>query len=69
VAEFAEVCRRKAYQGSRRAAILLAAFTTIADITALVAMDFTSFPAEVKFDLHHLKRWHDEVSRRSSAKA
>jgi hypothetical protein len=33
-------------------------------------VDFTSFPAiEVKPDLHHLKRWHGEVSRRSSAKA
>jgi glutathione S-transferase len=36
---------------------------TIADITALVDVDFTSLPAiEVKLDLHHLRRRHDEVS-------
>jgi glutathione S-transferase len=43
---------------------------TIADITALVAVDFTRFPAiEVKPELQHLKRWHAEVSGRPSAQA
>jgi len=68
--------RQKAYQGLEWLDSVLATrryvagdVYTIADVTALVAVDFTSFPSiEVKLDLHHLKRWHDEVSRRSSPK-
>ena len=77
VAEFAEVCRRKAYQGLEWLDSVFATrryvagdVYTIADITALVAVDFTRFPAiEVKPELQHLKRWHAEVSGRPSAQA
>jgi glutathione S-transferase len=77
VAEFAEVSRQRAYQGLEWLDAVLATRRyvagddyTIADITALVAVDFTSFPGiEVKPDLRHLKRWHAEVSGRPSAQA
>ncbi len=44
---------------------------TIADITAQVAVDFGSEAAGVALPPHarHLKRWHDAVSARPSAKA
>jgi glutathione S-transferase len=43
---------------------------TIADITALVAADFTSFARmDVPGDLSHFARWRDEASARPSAKA
>jgi len=69
--------RQKAYQGLEWLDSVLATrryvagdVYAIADITALIDVDFTSFPAiEVKLDLHHLRRRHDEVSRRSSARA
>ena len=43
---------------------------TVADITALVAVDFMR-PARIAIpdDLKNVKRWHAEVSARSSAKA
>ena len=43
---------------------------TVADITGMVAVDFMK-PAKlaVPEDLINLKRWHDEVSARPSAKA
>jgi glutathione S-transferase len=43
---------------------------SVADITGLIAVDFMK-PAKlaVPDDLTHLKRWHDEVSARPSAKA
>jgi glutathione S-transferase len=77
VAEFAEVCRLKGYQGLEWLNSILAPRRyvagdeyTIADITALVAVDFTSFPGiEVKPELQHLRRWHAEVSARPSAQA
>jgi glutathione S-transferase len=44
---------------------------TIADITALVAVDFATMMAGVKLDpaLKNLARWHQAVSSRPSAKA
>lgn len=43
---------------------------TIADITALVAVDFTKFARiEVPAELTHLARWRDEVAARPSAAA
>ncbi len=43
---------------------------TMADITALVMVDFaTMVNFSIPDDYTHLKRWHDEVSQRSSAKA
>ena len=44
---------------------------TIADITALVAIDIGSRLAEIKIlsELTHLTRWHQAVSSRPSAKA
>ncbi|MGB8632111.1 MAG: glutathione S-transferase [Xanthobacteraceae bacterium] len=44
---------------------------TIADITALVAIDIGGRLADIKIapELTHLTRWHDAVSRRSSAMA
>lgn len=44
---------------------------TIADITALVAIDFGSMMAGIKLDpaLKNLNRWHQAVSSRPSAKA
>lgn len=77
VAEFAEVCRQKGYQGLEWLNTVLATRRfvagddyTIADITALVAVDFTSFPGiEVKTEFQHLTRWHAEVSGRPSAQA
>jgi glutathione S-transferase len=44
---------------------------TIADITALVAIDIGSRLAEIKIppELTHLTRWHQAVSNRPSAKA
>ena len=44
---------------------------TIADITALVAIDFGSLLAEVQIasSLAHLTRWHETVSKRASVKA
>ena len=43
---------------------------SVADITALVALDFMK-PARVErpANLKHLARWHEEVSARPSAKA
>jgi glutathione S-transferase len=43
---------------------------TIADITALVAIDFGSRLADIKIapSLAHLTRWHETVSKRASAK-
>ena len=43
---------------------------TVADITGMIAVDFMK-PAKlaVPDSLTHLKRWHDEVSARPSAKA
>jgi glutathione S-transferase len=69
--------RQRAYQGLEWLDSVLATrcyvageVYTIADITALVAVDFTCFPSiEVKPDHHHLKRWHAEVSGRPSAQA
>jgi glutathione S-transferase len=44
---------------------------TIADITALVAIDFGSRLVDIKIAprLTHLTRWHETVSKRASAKA
>jgi glutathione S-transferase len=44
---------------------------TIADITALVAIDFGSRLADIQIapDLVHLTRWHETVSKRASVKA
>ena len=44
---------------------------TIADITALVAIDFGSRLADVQIapSLAHLTRWHEAVSKRASVKA
>jgi glutathione S-transferase len=44
---------------------------TIADITALVAIDFAGLLAEIQIapSLAHLSRWHETVSKRASAKA
>jgi glutathione S-transferase len=44
---------------------------TIADITALVAIDFGRRLAEIQIPprLTHLTRWHEKVSKRASAKA
>ena len=44
---------------------------TIADITALVAIDFGGRLADIKIapELTHLTRWHNDVSRRPSADA
>jgi glutathione S-transferase len=44
---------------------------TIADITALVAIDIGGRLADIKIapELTHLTRWHDAVSRRPSAMA
>jgi glutathione S-transferase len=44
---------------------------TIADITALVAIDFGSRLADIRIapSLAHLTRWHETVSKRASAKA
>lgn len=44
---------------------------TIADITALVAIDFGDRLADIKIapELTHLTRWHNDVSRRPSATA
>jgi len=43
---------------------------TIADITALVAVDFMKVSKlAVPDELAHLRRWHDDVSARPSAKA
>ena len=44
---------------------------TIADITALVAIDIGNRLAEIKIppELTHLTRWHQAVSSRPSAKA
>ena len=44
---------------------------TIADITALVAIDFGSRLADVQIapSLAHLTRWHETVSKRASVKA
>jgi glutathione S-transferase len=44
---------------------------TIADITALVAIDFGLRLAEIQIapSLTHLTRWHATVSKRASAKA
>jgi glutathione S-transferase len=44
---------------------------TIADITALVAIDFGSLLADLKIgpSSAHLTRWHQTVSKRASTKA
>jgi glutathione S-transferase len=44
---------------------------TIADITALVAIDFGHRLADIQIapSLSHLSRWHETVSKRASAKA
>jgi glutathione S-transferase len=44
---------------------------TIADITALVAIDFGCRLADIQIapSLAHLTRWHDTVSKRASVKA
>jgi glutathione S-transferase len=44
---------------------------TIADITALVAIDFGGRLAEIKIapELVHLARWHETASSRPSARA
>ena len=44
---------------------------TIADITALVAIDFGLRLADIQIapSLTHLTRWHETVSKRASAKA
>jgi glutathione S-transferase len=44
---------------------------TIADITALVAIDFGSLLADIQIapSFAHLTRWHETVSKRASAKA
>jgi glutathione S-transferase len=44
---------------------------TIADITALVAIDFGSRLADIQISpsLAHLTRWHEMVSKRASVKA
>jgi glutathione S-transferase len=44
---------------------------TIADITALVAIDFGGRLADIRIgpSLAHLTRWHETVSKRASAKA
>ena len=44
---------------------------TIADITALVAIDFGRRLADIQIapSLTHLTRWHETVSKRASAKA
>jgi glutathione S-transferase len=44
---------------------------TIADITALVAIDFGARLADIRIgpSLAHLTRWHETVSKRASAKA
>jgi glutathione S-transferase len=44
---------------------------TIADITALVAIDFGGFLAEIQIapSLANLTHWHESVSKRASAKA
>ena len=44
---------------------------TIADITALVAIDFGSRLADIQIapSLAHLTRWHETVSKRASVKA
>ena len=43
---------------------------SVADATALCAVDFAKWTkVEIPKDCKHLKRWHDEVSARPSAKA
>ena len=44
---------------------------TIADITALVGIDFGGRLADIKIapKLAHLSRWHETVSKRASARA
>ena len=77
VPQWAEVNRGKALTAMRRFDAVLASRRflagerfSVADITGLVAMDFTK-PARlaVPEDLTNLKRWRDEVSARPSAKA
>ena len=77
VPQWADVNRGKALTAMRRFDAVLASRRflagerfSVADITGLVAMDFTK-PARlaVPDDLTNLKRWRDEVSARPSAKA
>lgn len=77
VAEWGEVNRPRALdmlafldsELSERAFVAGDAYT-IADITALVAVDFMK-PARIErpAELGHLARWHESVSERASAKA
>ena len=77
VPEWAEVNRGRALTAMRRFDAALAgrrflageAFS-VADITGLIAMDFTK-PARIAVpeDLAHLRRWREEVAARPSAKA
>ena len=51
-------------------AALVAPPRTVADITAMVAVDFMRVSKlTVPDDLVHVRRWHDAVSARPSAKA
>jgi len=77
IPQWAEVNRDRALTAMRRFDAALAskrflageAFS-VADITGLIAMDFTK-PARIAVpdDLPNLRRWRDEVSARPSAKA
>lgn len=77
-AAWAEASRARALNGMRYLDTVLheRAFVagpdySIADITALCAVDFGAAAGAVQMpdDLQNLKRWHSEVSGRSSAKA
>lgn len=75
---WAEACRQRALTSMRIFNEMLASHGfiagktfTVADITALCAIDFGANTGAVKMpdDLPHLKRWHTEVSARPSAAA
>jgi glutathione S-transferase len=76
--EYGEAQRAVAYQRLERMnrelnghQFIAGARFTIADITALVAIDIGARLANIKIhpELTHLSRWHDAVSRRPSALA
>lgn len=77
VAEYGEVCRTHAAQRLAWLDEVLAGRPfvageryTIADITALCAIDFGRVSdIRIQLDQRHLQRWHDAVSSRPSARA
>lgn len=75
---WADACRARALNGMRifndvlgRHGFIAGEAFTVADITALCALDFGANTGAVKMpeEFQHLKRWHETVSARPSAKA